>query len=128
MSDTSIERIRTLGLVLLTVLTLGLFKSVYRKLGTPFRQLFLGLIATAYGFLLSLAAFCAITWQLHMITDHFTEMRPLLAEARFGYAIFGAVFAATWITMASVLHWYFNEITTHSFARILKKQCNFNCS
>lgn len=129
MNDPSMNKMKSLGLLLLTILTLGIFKSVYRRLYTPFRQLFLLFIATGYSFLIALGLFCAIAYELQIITDHFQGMKAMLTDPRFGYTLFTALFLSVWVTLLATLSWYFNEQTlwertlswTERFQRGLKR-------
>lgn len=113
---------RTFGIALLTVLTLGIFKSVYRRLVFPFNQLFLAVIAVGYSFLLALGAFCAVAYQLRIISEQFTDMHPLLSSLELGYAIFGALFASAFVTLSATLSWYFNEQTLWERAQTAGQQ------
>jgi uncharacterized membrane protein YGL010W len=109
MRDVTGQQVKGIALVVLTILTLGIFKSVYRRLMTPFRQVFLLVITTGYAFLLALAVFCAVSYELQIIGEHFEGMKPVLADVTFGYAVFAALFVAMFVTLGSTLSWYFNE-------------------
>lgn len=111
MSDVQLNRMKSLGVMLLAIMTLGIFKSVYRRLYTPFRQLFMLLISTGYSFLIALALFCAIAHELKIITEHFSEMKDMLSAPEFGYSIFAAIFISVFVTLTACLNWYFNELT-----------------
>ena len=111
MSEAQLNRMKSIGILVLAIMTLGIFKSVYRRLYTPFRQLFLVLISTGYSFLIALALFCAVAHELKIITEHFQEMKSMLTAPNFGYTIFGALFVSIWVTLTACLNWYFNELT-----------------
>jgi hypothetical protein len=111
MSEAQLNRMKSFGIMLLAIMTLGIFKSVYRRLCTPFKQLFLLLISSGYSFLIALALFCAIAHELKIITEHFQEMKTMLASPEFGYGIFIALYVSVWITLTASLNWYFNELT-----------------
>lgn len=111
MSDVQLNRMKSFGVMLLAIMTLGIFKSVYRRLYTPFRQLFMLLISTGYSFLIALALFCAIAHELKIITEHFAGMKAMLTAPEFGYSIFGAIFISVFVTLTACLNWYFNELT-----------------
>ena len=111
MSDVQLNRMKSFGVMLLAIMTLGIFKSVYRRLYFPFRPLFMLLISTGYSFLIALALFCAIAHELKIITEHFSGMKAMLTATAFGYAIFGAIFISVFVTLTACLNWYFNEMT-----------------
>lgn len=117
MVNANLPRMKAIGLVILAIITLGVFKSVYRRLVWPLRPLFLFALAASYAALAALALFCAIAHELKVVTEHFEGLRPLLASTEVGVGIFAALYGALFLTLFATLRWYFHERSLAERAR-----------
>lgn len=105
------HRLRSIGIIVLAVVTLGVFKSVYRRLYSPFKQVFLCLLSAVYALLLSVTVLFVVARQLQQIGQQFPDLAPVLRSKELGLGLFGLIFVVFYLSVISLLGWYFEQRT-----------------